>query len=205
MAPFQAPAILLRQLLVHEQDRRCHVSSHSLQAAFPSRSCVFDPGTRRHAFGLRVSLRHPIFTTGSMPFWLADAAKETTALFVLFSFQHCLRLCPHDALHRFTALYGHWPFAGDSGASDWQPMDYFKEEFEAFMFLFFYRSASSTGFPCRSLRCTPAYWLDFLSYVSTDSSLFQCKPDTSRCRKEMTMVAPYCHPLYGTACAVGLI
>ena len=58
VAPFQAPARLLRQLLAHEQDRRCHVSSHSLQAAFPSRSCVFDPGTRRHAFGLRVSLRH---------------------------------------------------------------------------------------------------------------------------------------------------
>ena len=43
-------------------------------------------------------------------------------------FQYCslfstfLRLCPRDALHRFTALSGHWPFAGDSEVSDWQPM-----------------------------------------------------------------------------------
>ena len=110
MAPFQAPTRLLRQLLVHEQDRRCHVSSHIRQAAFPSRSRDVDPSTRRHAFGLWVSLRHPIFTTGSMPFWLADAAIVTTALSVLFSFQYFLRLCPRDALHRFTALSGHWPF-----------------------------------------------------------------------------------------------
>ena len=57
-----------------------------------------------------------------MPFWLADAAKVTTALSVLFSFQYFLRLFPRDALHRFTALSGYWPFAGDSEASDWQPM-----------------------------------------------------------------------------------
>ena len=57
-----------------------------------------------------------------MPFWLADAAKETTALSVLFSFQYFLRLFPRDALHRFTALSGHWPFAGDSEASGCQPM-----------------------------------------------------------------------------------
>ena len=69
-----------------------------------------------------MSLRHPIFTTGSMPFWLADAEKETTALSVLFSLQFFLRLCPRDALHRFTALSGHWPFARDSEASGCQPM-----------------------------------------------------------------------------------
>ena len=96
VAPFRAPSRLLRQLLVHEQDRRGHGSSHSRQAAIPSRSRDFDPETRRlqlrHAFGLWVSLRHPIFTTGSMPFWLADAAKETTALSVLFSFHYFLRL-----------------------------------------------------------------------------------------------------------------
>ena len=34
VAPFQAPTRLFRQLLVHEQDRRCHGSSHSQQAAF---------------------------------------------------------------------------------------------------------------------------------------------------------------------------
>ena len=58
-----------------------------------------------------------MFTTGSMPFWLADASKETTALSVLFSLQYLLRLFPRDALLRFTALFGHWPFAGDSEAS----------------------------------------------------------------------------------------
>ena len=57
-----------------------------------------------------------------MPFWLADAEKVTTALSVLFSFQYFLSLCPRDALHRFTALSGYWPFAGDSEASDWPPM-----------------------------------------------------------------------------------
>ena len=46
----------------------------------------------------------------------------TTALSVLFSFQYLLRLFPRDALLRFTALSGLWPFAGDSEASDWQPM-----------------------------------------------------------------------------------
>ena len=90
-------------------------------AVFPSRSCDFGSESRRLqpllAFGLWVSLRHPIFTTGSMPFWLADVSKETTALSVLFSFQYFLRLFP-----RFTALSGHWPFAGDSEASYCQPM-----------------------------------------------------------------------------------
>ena len=57
-----------------------------------------------------------------MPFWLADAEKVTTALSVLFSFQHLLRLFPRDAFHRFTALSIYWPFAGDSEASDWQRM-----------------------------------------------------------------------------------
>ena len=135
--------------------------------------------------GLWASLRHPIFTT------VSDAEKETTALSVLFSFQFLLRLFPRDALHRFTALSGHWPFAGDSEASDWQPMAFrngtpewgltahFKEEFEAFVFLFLQRSTSSTGSLRRSLRCAPAYWLDFLSYLTTDASNFQRAPDPS--------------------------
>ena len=55
-----------------------------------------------------------------MPFWLAD--EETTPLSVLFSLQYLLRLFHRDALLRFTALSGHWPFAGDSEVSDWQPM-----------------------------------------------------------------------------------
>ena len=33
-----------------------------------------------------------------------------------------LRPIPRDAFHRFTALSGHWPFAGDIEASDCQPM-----------------------------------------------------------------------------------
>ena len=52
----------------------------------------------------------------------ADAEKVTTALSVLFSFQYLWRLFPRDALHRFTALSNHWPFAGDSEAPDWHPM-----------------------------------------------------------------------------------
>ena len=102
---------------VHGQDR-------GPTAVFPSRSCDSGSETRRLqpllAFVLCVALRHPIFATGSMPFWLADTSKETTVLSVLFSFQYFL--CPCDAFHRFTALSGHWPFAGDSEASGCQPM-----------------------------------------------------------------------------------
>ena len=54
------------------------------------------------------------------PFWHADVAQETTARSVLFSFQYFL--CPRDAFHRFTALSGYWPFAGDSEASGCQAM-----------------------------------------------------------------------------------
>ena len=154
-----------------------------------------------HAFGLWASLRHPIFTTGSMPFWLADAEKVITALSVLFSFQYLLRLFPRDALHRFTAHSGHWPFAGDSEASDWQPMalgdgtpewadSLFQGEFEAFVFLFLQLSTSSTGSLRPSLRSSPAYWLDFRSYLTTDASNFQSAPDPSGGRGEMAMVAP---------------
>ena len=57
-----------------------------------------------------------------MACWRADAEKETTAHSVLSSFQYLLRPFPSDAFHRFTALSGYWPFAGDSEASDWQPM-----------------------------------------------------------------------------------
>ena len=37
------------------------------------------------ALGLWVLLRHPIFTTGSMSFWLADTAKERQHLFLYCS------------------------------------------------------------------------------------------------------------------------
>ena len=186
---------------------------------FPSQSCDFGSETRRLqpllAFGLWASLRHPILTTGSVPRWRADAEKETTALSVLLSLQYLLRLFPRDALLRFTALSGHWPFAGDSEASGCQPISlgdgtpewatvYFEEEIEAFVFLFLQRSTSSTGVLRRSLRCTPAYWLDFPSYLTTDVSNFQTAPDPTGGRGEMAM-SPCCHPLHGTACAVGLI
>ena len=82
---------------------------------------------------------------------------------------------------------------------------YFEEEIEAFVFLFLQRSSSSTGSLKRSLRCTPAYLLDFLSHLSTDATLFQSAPDPSGSKGEMAMVAPFCHPLCGTACAAGLI
>ena len=77
----------------------------------------------------------------------------------------------------------------------------FKEEIEAFVFLFLQRSTSSTG----SLRRSPAYWLDSLPYLTTDASNFQSVPDPSGSRGEVAMVAPCCHPCQGTACAVGLI
>ena len=125
-SPEQKPARPASEVVREPLQRRIVVFAGLPTAVFPSRSCDFGSETRRLqpllAFELWVSLRHPIFTTGSMPFWLADAAKETTALSVLFSLQYLLRLFPRDALHRFTALFGHWPFAGDSEASDWQPM-----------------------------------------------------------------------------------
>ena len=127
-----------------------------------------------------------------MPCWSADAEKETTAHSVLFSFQYLLRLFPRDALHRFTALSGHWPFAGDSEASDWQPMAlkgwdfrngltvYFKEDSEAFVYLFLQRRASSTGSLRRSLWCTPAYWLDCPALPGQRTPrTFQSAPDPS--------------------------
>ena len=71
---------------------------------------------------------------------------------------------------------------------------YFEEEIEAFVFLFLQRSSSSTASLRRSLRCTPAYWLDFLSYLTTDASNFQSAPDPSGGGGELAMVAPGCHP-----------
>ena len=60
-------------LLVHEQDRHGHFSSHNQQAVLPSRSRDFDPRRVDYSFvtpfGLWASLRHSIFTTSSMPFW----------------------------------------------------------------------------------------------------------------------------------------
>ena len=76
------------------------------------------------------------------------------------------------------------------GTPEWADSSYLQEEVEAFVFLFLQRSTSSTGSLRRSLRCAPAYLLDFLSYLSTDASLFQCAPDPSRGRGEMAMVAP---------------
>ena len=67
---------------------------------------------------------------------------------------------------------------------------YFEEEIEASVFLFLLHSTSSTGSLRQSLQCTPAYCLDFLSYLSTDFSVFQSAPDPSGSRGEMAMVAP---------------
>ena len=128
----------------------------SRQAAIPSRSRDFDPDTRRHAFRLCASLRHSIFTTGSMP-------------------------C--------------WPMALGDGTPEWAESLFHGGD----------RGTSSTGSLRRSLWCTPAYWLDFLSYLTTDASNFQSALDPSGGRGEMAMVAPCCHHWFGTACAVGLI
>ena len=101
-----------------------------------------------------------------MPFCLTDAEKVTTALSVLFSFQYLLRPFPRDALHRFTALSGHWPFARDSEASDWQPMalrdgitewayTFFQEEDSVIKYPFLKRRTKSTASWRLSLRDTP--------------------------------------------------
>ena len=84
-----------------KQQSRLGLVTFTQEASIPASSCL-------RAVGVPAS---PIFTTGSMPFWLADAEKVTRALSVLFSLQYFLRLFPRDALHRFTAL-------GDSEASD---------------------------------------------------------------------------------------
>ena len=73
--------------------------------------------------------------------------------------------------------------------------DYFKEEFESFVFLHGFPEAISSVF---------TRVLAGLS-VSTDASLFQSAPNPSGSGGEMAMVDPRCHPCYGTACAVGLI
>ena len=157
VAPFQAPTRLLRQLLVHEQDRRVRGSSRS--AVFPSRSCYSSSETRRLqpllAFGLWVSLRHPIFTTGSMSSWLADAAKETTALSVLFSFQHFVCSTTHfiasprsPGIGRLPGTVKHLavsPCPLGMGLRSGLTVFFFEEEIEAFVFLFLQRSTSSTG------------------------------------------------------------
>ena len=53
----------------------------------------------------------------------SQTLQERQRLFPYCSlFSTFLRLCPHDALHHFTALSGHWPFARDSEVSDCQPM-----------------------------------------------------------------------------------
>ena len=81
------------------------------------------------------------------------------------------------------------PIALRNGTPEWAD-SFFKEEIEAFVFLFLQLCTSSSGSLRRSLRSTPAYWLDFLSYLTTDASNFQSAPDPSGRRGEMAMVAP---------------
>ena len=147
-----------------------------------------------------------------MPFWLADAAKETTALSVLFSFQYFVRLFPRDALLRFTALSGHWPFAGDSESSDWQPMALGDGTPEWADSLFQGRvrglrvplppaQYKFVGFP-EAVSSVNTRVLAGLSVLPVHGRLALSKRP---CGGEMAMVAPCCHPWCGTACAVGLI
>ena len=56
---------------------------------------------------------HSSLSVSVLRLWLRDSSITASSR---------RRLCPRDALHRFTALSGDWPFAGDSEASDWQPM-----------------------------------------------------------------------------------
>ena len=198
--PRNAPA---RQTLEGIQGPRC--------AAILTQVHVVTPlGCGRHC-------ATPFFTTASMPFWLADASKRDNGSFctVLFSVLFCVYFhATHFIASPRSPGIGRLPETVKHLAVSPCPLGmglrsgltvYFEEEIEAFVFLFLQHSTSSTGSLRQSLQCTPAYWLDFLSYLSTDSSLFQSAPDPSGGRGEMAMVAPCCLPLYGTACAVGLI
>ena len=118
--------------------------------------------------------------------WGSDSRSFRTVFFsVLFAFvstrrtsslQRALRALAVCRRQSTIWLSAHAPEGWDSGVG----LQFFLKEIEAFVFLFLHRSTSSTGSPCRSLRCTPACWLDFLSYLSTDASRFQCAPDPSR-------------------------
>ena len=134
-----------------------------------------------------------------MPFGLADASNEATALSVLFSFHYFVRFhathfiaSPRSpGIGRLLETVKHLTVIPCPLGLGLRSLTvYFKEEFEAFMFVFLQLSASSLGSLRRSLRCTPAYWLDFLSCLSTDASLFQCAPNPSRGKGKMAMVAP---------------
>ena len=126
-------------------------------------------------------------TTGSMPFWLADASKRDNGSFctVLFSVLFCVYFhathfiaSPRSpGIGRLLETVKHLavsPCLLGMGLQSGLTV-YFEEEIEAFVFLFLQHSTSSTGSLRQSLQCTPAYWLDFLSYLSTDSlALSKC-------------------------------
>ena len=67
---------------------------------------------------------------------------------------------------------------------------YFKEEIEAFVFLFLQRSTSSTGSLKRSLRCTPRVGWTFCPTCPRTPRSSKSAPDLSQGRGEMAMVAP---------------
>ena len=167
VAPFQAPTRLLRQLLVHEQDRRCHVSSHSRQAtplglAIWTKVHVVTPsGCGCHCatpFLRRVRCR-----SGSQTLQKRQRLFPYCSLFSTFCvFVHATHLIASPrspGIGRLRETVKHvtgspWPLGMGlrSGLTA-----YFKEEFEAFVFLFLQLSMSSTGSLRRSLQCTPAY------------------------------------------------
>ena len=112
-------AKLLRQL---QYTGRIVVFAVLPTAFFPSWSCDSDSETRRDyslfsPSGCGCHCATPFLRRVQCRSGSQTLQKETTALSILFSFQCSLRLFPRDALLRFSALSGHWPFAGDSEAS----------------------------------------------------------------------------------------
>ena len=202
---------------VHGQDRRVRGSSHSSLSVSVLRLWLRDSSitasSRLRAVGVTSSLH---FFDGFNAVLARRRCKRDNGSFrtVLFSVLS-LSTRRTSSLHRaLRALAGvletvkHLAVSPcSSGLGLWSGLTtvYFEEEIEAFVFLFLQRSTNSTGSLKLSLRCTPSYWLDILSYLSTDASLFQIAPDPFGSRGEMAMVAPCCHPFYGTACAVRLI
>ena len=105
---------------VHGQDRCVRGSSHSSLSVSVLRLWLRDSSitasSRLRAVGVTAPLHFYDGFDAVLPRRRSnrDNGSFSTVLFSVFS------LC--DALLRFTALSGHWPFAGDSGASGCQPM-----------------------------------------------------------------------------------
>ena len=94
-----------------------------------------------------------------------------------------------SSLHRaLRFLAGYWSFAGDSEASDWQPMA-LRDGTPEWADSFFQGRVRGLRVPLPAALYEFVYWLDFLSYMTTDASNFQSPLTPLRVDGEMAMVA----------------